>query len=136
MPKYAAVNLGYALLAALWIAFVAVRSPTRRRVQACKAALLAVTVAVIGFVHVGYAQSTRASAQQAVDALLSFKTHQGRFPRDAVEAGIETAELESKYVFVRWASEGEPVVIYNSTFIPFDTYHFDFATRTWVFHPD
>lgn len=39
-------------------------------------------------------------------------------------------------VFVRWASEGEPVVIYNSTFIPFDTYHFDFATRTWLFHPD
>lgn len=139
-PRYAGINLVFAIPLAIgwlaWRGWRSLRSPIQRRILGRKTVVLVIGFAAIAAAHFSYAGTARADAQRIVDALLRFQAREGRFPGDAVEAGINTVELDRKYVRVSWASAGKPSVIYSSTFIPFDVYRFDFATRTWVFHPD
>lgn len=136
LPRHAAINLVWAAPLMIWIVVVAVRSPARRHAQARKAAMLAIAFAVVAVVHLTYAHVARTEAQEVVDAVLRFKTREGRFPERVADMGLGEPELRRDHIYFHKPEASEPSLIYLATFVPFSTYRFDFGSGEWVFQPD
>lgn len=140
LPRHAGFIVLFSLpFVAIWCVYnavVALRRPAGRRVQAYKGAILALALAAIGAVHWWYARDARAHAQAAADAVLAFRSREGRFPAQLAEVGVDATQLRRHWRLHYQGESGEPVLFYATTFTPFETYHFDFGMRSWVYRPD
>ena len=80
-------------------------------------------IAVLG-VHLYYAQQ----AQHIAHALLVYWQQHQQYPNQLSDAHID-AGTDFRRVFYRKSAEEMPILFYRTTFIPFDTYRYNFVTQ-------
>ena len=117
-------------LASIWLM---VRQPETRTTQGLKIGVWVLSVAVVAMVHYHLATETRANAQAVVDAVLAYHTVQGAYPADAEAVGYSQAQLRTLLGMGGYMlNDKQPTFFYASTFMPFETVHFDFEKRVWT----
>ena len=82
-----------------------------------------VGIAVLG-VHLYDAQQ----AQHIAHALLVYRQQHQQYPNQLSDAHID-AGTDFRRVFYRKSAEEMPILFYRTTFIPFDTYRYNFVTQ-------
>lgn len=126
-------------VAALWLlvgAVIAIRRPARRRPLAVKTIALAAMFVAIAIVHAHYATAARAMGQQVADGVLAFEARSGHYPAHLAEIGLDDRALAKDWMLHYAFFADRPSLFYGATFIVFDTYEFDFDTRTWAYRAD
>ena len=90
--------------------------------------------AVVSSVHFYRHFSSRKEADRVVRKVLDFREKQGRFPSDASELGdLALRDRSRPLLHYTLLSDGKPALFYAATFIPFDTWEYDFSSRTWFY---
>lgn len=93
--------------------------------------LLSVVI-IIGIQYV-IAIQTQKDAQKIVNAILAYYESHSAYPENIQSIGYTKEDLRSifgagGYFF----KEGKPYFFYASTYIPFETEHYDFIHRQWI----
>ena len=79
-------------------------------------------------VHLYYAQQAQQHAQHVAHALLVYRQKYQQYPNQLSDAHID-AGTDFRSVFYRKSAEEMPILFYRTTFIPFDTYRYNFVTQ-------
>jgi hypothetical protein len=117
----------------LWSAWVIAVKPQPRRLQSAKLGIWWLSVALIVGVHYVRATTTRASAQQVVDAVLAYRTAHGVYPADIQAIGYTKDQLRDMIGFGGYfMKDKKPLFFYASTYVAFETDHYDFARNEWT----
>jgi hypothetical protein len=96
--------------------------------------VLLLATAVVGGVHVYRHLSARAEADRMVRQILDFREKQGRFPKDESELGGATPLGRfMRRPHYSLEPDGQPALFYLATFIIYDTWHYDFARKAWIY---
>ncbi|MGZ3241541.1 MAG: hypothetical protein ACXWJK_15025 [Burkholderiaceae bacterium] len=119
-----------------WIfysAWVIVRQPQRRSIQAKKVFVwVAFSTIVVGY-HLQLHNETRRKAQHIADKITDYMTAKGACPVKLETIGLSNKSLREEIGLSGYQCEGgKPVLFYASTYVPFETDHFDFKRREWV----
>jgi uncharacterized membrane protein YhdT len=110
-----------------------VRHPERRLVQTAKIALWVSSITAIVAVHWYVAAQTRSNAQAIVDAVLEYSKSHGSFPADLQFIGYRDEDVQSKLGMGGYSfNDGHPVLLYASTYIPFEADYYDFGKNKWL----
>ena len=116
-----------------WSAWIMATQRARRRVQAAKSLIWVASVALIVGIHAWRAHQTREDAQRVVDAVLAYRAAHGAYPQSTEAIGYTKDQLKSMIGFGGYFVEsGKPFFFYASTYVPFETEHYDFETNTWT----
>ena len=141
----AQVHLGYMIffpiiVLVIWALYNLVRSrrqPERvKRPFFIKIGLWLLAIATVFVNHWYLAEAARQDGELLAMHVLQFKSQHGAYPKDMEEAGVADPTFGRRWMMGYSFSEGEPYLIYASTFTPFDSYSYDFDSKQWVFHPD
>lgn len=133
-------HLGFMVLfevifATPWIAcslWIIVRNPQHRSLQSIKVGLWVVSMITVIVVHWAMATQTRANAQIMVDAIMEYATFHHTYPPDLQTLGYSNDDIRSKIGLSGYGfNNGKPYFFYASTYVPFETDHYDFAKREW-----
>ena len=117
-------------IASLW---VGIRNPQQRSIQAAKVGIWLLSIGIVIGVHYFVATQTRADAQKVVEAVLSYHASHGTYPEDIEAVGYTKGDLRSMIGMGGYfIEEGRPSFFYASTFVPFETDHYDFSKQMWV----
>ena len=122
---------------AVWLiysAYVIWRNPARRNTQSIKAGTWILTVFGVLLVHWHYYNAARNDANFVATSILRYKTAHGSYPQNL--DAINLRNYGRKWMLGYILDKGEPGLFYGATFVPFDTYFYDFEKRSWVYQPD
>lgn len=118
------------IIASIW---VSIRNPQQRSLQAAKVGIWLLSVGIVIGVHLLVATQTRAKAQKLVDAVMSHSASHGTYPEDLQSIGYTKDEVRSMIGMGGYHFEnGQPFFFYASTYVPFETDHYDFSKHEWV----
>jgi len=111
------------------------RSPPLRRIQLTKLIIWSVLLCSIVSLHWFYAYSTRKNADEIIVALNKFAEENHRYPTNIEEIRMTPAKLKNKLGFAGYClnENHQPKFYYGVTYIPFDTYSYDFTSKSWKY---
>ena len=112
------------------------RAPERRRLQAARVLVWLVAVSAVAGVHWHKVRASRLDAEQAATAILAYKARHGAYPASLGEVGMDAAMLKKRWLLFYGMHEGNPTLFYAATFVPFETFHYDFEQSQWRHNPD
>ncbi|MDR0250371.1 MAG: hypothetical protein LBI35_03530 [Burkholderiales bacterium] len=120
----------------LWLLFKIVdilRKKDAMKRVAVAAGLWLGSVAIVMVLHLGYAQTMRQKADDALTNINVFHAEHGRYPKDLQESGFVQEPRPNRDYIAYFYKEGEdaPSLFYRNTFMPFSTDSYDFKTRAW-----
>jgi hypothetical protein len=92
------------------------------------------TISGILLIHLHYYHSSRNDADQIAKAIIRYKAEHGYYPQNLKAAGIENPR--KAWMIGYFPEKEKPGLFYAATFLPFDTYFYDFDKDTWSYHPD
>lgn len=78
--------------------------------------------------------TTRNLGNEVVQIIDAYYLKNGKYPESINDVGISNYEYQGKRFFLS-IRNGEPFLWYPATWIPFDTYEYDFKTKQWEFAP-
>lgn len=105
-----------------------------RRLAAC---LLVVTAALVTtLVQVHWLSSSRASADDIAQKIERYYVANGRYPSTLADVNVSATDMRRSIHLYYWRKDEELLLSYGSTLVPFDRWHYDFATRKWRYVPD
>ena len=124
------------LILAPWIVFsiwVSIKNPQQRSYQAAKVGIWLLSVGIVIGVHFFVATQTREKAQKLVDAVMSYYASHGTYPVDTQSIGYTKEEVRSMIGMGGYYFEhGQPSFFYASTYVIYETDHYDFSKREWM----
>jgi hypothetical protein len=124
---------------AIWIMYNLVRArKDKARLKPLGAKLL-IWLAVIAIVlgrHGYLFKASHADADLALSKVLAYRTQHGVYPADLAAAGIGDPHFGQEWALHYEAPNGQPELLYFATFVPFDTYSYDFQTMEWRYQVD
>ncbi len=135
--RHAGILLGLVLpILIIWLPYsigVSVLNPQRRPLQLPQMAIWIVAVVTIVSVHYVRHVVTRHNADEIVTTINNYTAQHGHCPATTDDIGITRQELTAKLGF--WSDygcrEGKQTFFYGVTYVPYDTYSYNFAKATW-----
>jgi hypothetical protein len=104
-------------------------------VKAVKLTMWLVTMLVVVSIHWYYAVDARRVANFCALSIEHYRNAHGAYPTSLKAASLD--ERKARQLRLGYVLDVEgPNLFYPSTFNGFDTYFYDFRSRTWEFHPD
>ena len=98
-------------------------------------ALIAVSCLLVATVHLVRYKEARQMGEEIVQKIRAYKEMHGVYPGSSREFGIPPEQLKSRRVYYS-LGDGEPVLFYSSTLMPFDIYWYNFGQSAWEYRPD
>lgn len=141
----AQLHLGYMIffpiiVLVIWVLYNLFRSrrePQRiKRPFFIKIGLWLLAIAVVFVSHWYLGRAARQDGELLAIHVLQFRSLHGTYPKNMAEAGVTDPSFGRRWRMGYGLSEGQPYLIYASTFTPFDSYSYDFDSKQWAFHPD
>jgi len=135
--KHAGFMLAFVMLLSLpFLVFnivVMIKNPDRRRFLRNKILLwigaFACVIAWHGYLHI----SSRKIADEVVSMVQQYTAKNGHCPESLADLGLPEDWLKSRLGFSDYrCKEGQPHLYYATTYIVFDTEHYDFMNHTWI----
>lgn len=124
---------------AIWIMYNLIRArKDKERLKPLGVKLL-IWLAVIAIVlanHWHLAYAARRDADLALTKVLRYRTQHGVYPADLAAAGISDPQYGHEWMLHYEGENGQPELFYAATFVPFDTYSYDFQTMEWRYQPN
>ena len=124
---------------AIWIMYNLVRARKHRegfRVFVVKIIIWVVAITLVLSYHWYLSYASRRDADFVVSKVLDYRTHKGVYPKDMTEAGISDPHFGHEWMLHYEAQNGQPELFYMATFVPFDTFGYDFQTMQWRYRAD
>ncbi len=97
-----------------------------------KLLIITVSYLVIAAVHVVRFQDARKHAEFVLTRIQAFHTTHGQYPANSREVGITDEDLRKQRLFYD-NQQGNPILFYPATQMPFDTYSFNFKKSKWEY---
>jgi hypothetical protein len=125
-------------IVAIWFVYagyLAVKYPAIRETQVLRMTIWVVALFLILWVHLFRHAVTRSHANRIVAAVEQYERKHERYPMDSAAMGWSDVQIKSLLGVPGGYSyqEGKPSLFYAVTYIVYDTYHYDFALKTWIF---
>ena len=91
------------------------------------------SIILVVVVHYHYHQAARQVANDIVTQIEKYRSKTGEYPRTLDEIGVTKEKLRTQLGLSRYSyKEGKTLYFfYAVTFIPFDTYQYDFVSKQW-----
>jgi hypothetical protein len=123
----------------IWIMYNLIRArKEKERLKPLGIKLLAwlavITIVLANHWYLAYA--SRKDADLVVAKVLEYRIQHGVYPKDMMEAGINDPRFGHEWMLHYEAENGQPELFYAATFVPFDTYGYDFQTLQWRYRVD
>lgn len=110
--------------------FKARGQPLLQRQALRNTAIWLAAFAAITLAHVYYAHQARSRAEHWVVRIDAFQAEHGHYPQpDQIGFPKPNMLLHPIYML---EDDGTPVLFYRSSFVAFETLHYDFETRQWA----
>ncbi len=134
--RHAGIGLGLVLpLLIIWLPysiFVSVFHPQRRPLQLAQMAIWTGAVVTIVSVHYVRHVVTRHNADEIVTTINKYTAQHGHCPATTDDIGITRQELKAKLGLSYYeCKDGKQTFVYGVTYMPYDTYSYNFAKATW-----
>lgn len=133
LPMFAVLVFPAWLARMAWIAW---RQPARRRAQGVKLVVLVTAMIVAGVALTQREDARRAEAQRVVDAVAAWHDSHGAYPDTLDQVGFDARALRNDSRIFYFSDDGHATVFHAATFMPLDTWGWDFDKPGWQFHPD
>lgn len=136
MPLMGFATVILALPILVWLMYslyVIAQRPEQRRERLVRVACWLGALAVIASVHLYLQFSTRARANEVVQTIARYLDTTGNCPSDLAQLGLGPETLRSRLGLSYFRCEGGIATLgYAKTYIPFETFEYDFRRRTWT----
>lgn len=136
MPLMGFATVFLALPLSVWLMYslyVIAQRPEQRREQLARVACWLGALALIASVHLYLHFSTRARANQAVQTIARYLDTTGNCPSDLAQLGLGPETLRSRLGLSYFRCEGGKATLgYAKTYIPFETFEYDFQHHAWT----
>ncbi|MDD4963687.1 MAG: hypothetical protein PHI11_07200 [Gallionella sp.] len=136
---------GFVLLLLFWplfiwasySAYIILFVPEGRTNQLIRVMIWVVAVALmVGIHHLRYV-TTRQNADAIVATIHRYAVTHGKYPATLDEVGINRQQLRDKLGWSGYYCEtGTPRFFYKGTYLPFESYHYDFSQNVWKHRSD
>lgn len=137
VQRHAGLNLVFVVLflvpSFIHSAYVCFKRREERQVRLYKAGIWLMTIVVIVSSHAYMHNQAREVANAISSTIVLHRQTHGAYPASAEEAGLSREFMKKSRVFYNF-SDGVPFLMYPVTFMPFDTYDFDFETGEWQYN--
>lgn len=122
----------------VYSAYVMVTQPARRKTQCVRVLAWLLSVAVVVGVHLYVAHTTRSHAEEIVQRIKSYVVQHGRCVATLDELGLSREALRATVGLSAYGCDaaGKPSFFYAVTYVPFETYSYDFDGGVWQYSPD
>jgi hypothetical protein len=118
----------------LYSIYLSVRKPELRANQLTRVSIWLVVVALVVGIHYFRHVTTRQSADEVVSAINRYSATHGTCPATLDEMGFSRQQLRDKLGMAGYGcEEGKPYFFYAVTYIPFDTFDYDFSKGAWKY---
>lgn len=98
-------------------------------------ALIATSYMVVAAVHFVRYKEARRMGDEVVQRIRLYKETHGIYPGSSREVGLSPEALKPWRIHYS-SDNGEPVLFYPSTQVPFDQYWYNFRQSAWEYRPD
>ncbi len=116
----------------LYSIFIITTQQARRVIQGVKVAIWVSAVFVVIGIHYYLYVSTQASANKVASAIQQYAKEHGSYPPNIDAIGMSKGQLRSELGLSAYILEsGKPTLFYATTYLPFQTEHYDFETNHW-----
>jgi type VI protein secretion system component VasK len=106
-------------------------NPSVRKELIWRAMIWLGSIVVIFVVHVHMHRFARAKAQTVADAISDYIKIQSKCPASLETVGQDTKKLSKELRLYFSCREGKPFLMYSSTYVPFESEHFNFEQAIW-----
>jgi len=124
---------------AVWMLYVfgeAVTNPDLRKCQSIRIAIWLAAVGLVIGIHFAYHITTRHKADEMVSAIENYRAQYGRYPATLDEIGIDRQQLRARLGMAYYSGKAPALLAYGVTYVPFDTYDYDFEKKAWRYRAD
>jgi len=112
------------------------KSVPLRRAHLLAVAIVATASLIVLAVHSHLHNASRAQANQVAQSIEHFQAASGHYPASLSEVGLDSAVLRRDLMLSYSSSYGEnPILFYAATFVPFDTWQYNFSAHEWIYGP-
>jgi len=112
------------------------KSVPQRRAHLVALAIVATASLIVLSVHSHLHNASRAQADQVAQSIEHFQAARGHYPASLSEVGLDSAAFRRDLMLSYSSSHGDdPVLFYAATFVPFDTWQYNFLAREWIYDP-
>ena len=112
------------------------KSVPLRRANLVAVAIVATASLIVLGVHSHLHDASRAQANQVAQSIEHFQTASGHYPASLSELGLDSAVFRRDLMLSYSSSHGDdPILFYAATFVPFDTWQYNFSAREWSYAP-
>lgn len=113
--------------------FLVLRKRVETKVFITKLLMWSSCVMVVLLTHYIRHHDTRRMANDVVLQIEQFHQENSVYPESILEVGLTEKELRKNLImgFYDYSERG-PLLVYAVTYMPFETYHYDFKEREWV----
>ena len=98
-------------------------------------AILAIASLVVLGVHSHLHDASRAQADLVAQRIEQFQAASGRYPASLSDVGLDSVVFRHDLMLSYLSRDNDPMLFYAATFVPFDTWHYDFSAREWTYVP-
>lgn len=117
------------IIKSLYIIFV---KHQEKKLRAIQISLWVVSCVVVAAHHIYLHKTTRVYANSVSNSIEQFYSQKGVYPSSIEEVGIKKESLRKHKMYYSRDNQG-PNLMYAATWIVFDTYYFDFKSKTWKY---
>ena len=138
-PKLGGFILGFVLLFLVpsllkSLYFIIIKNKERKQ-RTIQTLLWTVTCSIIIIHHVYLHKTTQNFAIKVSNSVLSYKQERGNYPESYEVLGFDKKIMREYRLYYSYKDK-TPYLFYPATWIPFDTYIFNFETHRWDYQAD
>lgn len=113
------------------------RVPEQRAVRLTALLIVLLSVLIVGGCHAIHHQRARAEADRVVAVIERFYAQNQRYPNTLDELGFDPKVLRQSLGWYGYnVHEGNPFLVYSTTFVLFDKWAYDFGKNKWAYEAD
>ncbi len=118
----------------LYSGFVMYRKKDERKLRATKLVIWAVVIIVILATNYNRHINTRFDANAIVKSIEKYKSDTGDYPNNLEIIGVSNQHLRKQLgMSGYYYNDGKARLFYSVTYIPFDTYSYNFELKVWQY---
>lgn len=125
---------------AVWLVheiYSVVKNPFLRKEKIFRILMWCVAFSLVCFIHILYFQEAREYGDRVVALIFEYRDSHGSYPENIHDVGVSVSELRKNLGMGDYTLyEGKPRLFYAVTYSLFDTYNYNFETRTWHYRGD
>lgn len=112
------------------------RSPEVRGKYVFFIGIILLSSAIVASVHTWRHHQARGYADNIVAELEKHRLQHGKLPVSLNEVPALASDGKRPHMLYYQNKNGDPFLLYAATFVPFETWHYDFKEKLWVYDYD